>query len=57
MKNKICPSCGQLLLLLKYGIGVGTYKCDKCNIFYFNGDQKKKIIIKNGIVFYNLNRE
>lgn len=56
MKYK-CNECGSnLIVSTKHGIGYPVYKCDKCNIYYYKGNSKSKIVVKQGIIYINLNK-
>ena len=51
-----CPQCGnELIISRKWRINKKTYVCDKCDKYWFNEDSNRKIIIKNGMKFYNIN--
>lgn len=52
----ICKVCGNRLKVSgKHGIKYHVYKCEKCGMYYFDGEKIKHIIIKDGIKYYNLN--
>ncbi len=57
MKKRFCILCNNELLSDKgRGIKYKTLKCNKCGQIFYLGDSKSKIIIKNGIKYYNLNQ-
>ena len=52
----MCKACGnRLKITTKHKINYHTYKCEKCGIYYFRGEKDKRLIIKDGIKYYNLN--
>lgn len=57
MNSKLkCVLCNSLLIVSsKHKIGYPVYKCIRCDQLFYVGDNKSKIIYKNGIKYINLN--
>ena len=53
-----CINCGDNLKRTKYKkgyIGYPSYICVNCKKRYYSGDTKSKLIIRDGVKFYNIN--
>jgi len=52
-----CPICGESINKIKcrkYKLGYPVFMCIKCNKMFYEGDPSSKIIIKDGIKYYNI---
>ena len=53
-----CIDCGGILKRIKYKktyIEYPSYICVDCGKHYYDGKAGSKLIIKNGVKFYNIN--